>query len=183
MIEAYAFLAAFAVQVYSSCQCCIRPGSRAYARAKGGGTISGLGPQISRALSQPIPCAEHGHCRARPGPAGLAVQPHAEPGLGCRSGDTPVRRLCHGTNTAVRSRFHERSLVQKEGAQALATGGQADSQSAAPWTFRYRPAIHRFPCRRGLCPVRRLHDLYPSSPGCWIFRLQPLAYRPRWFSA
>ena len=55
---------------------------------------------------------------------------------------------------------HKRSLPE----------GKRTGHPAAPRTVRFRLAVHRFPCRLELFPVRRVRDLYPTAPVsgiCW----------------
>ena len=90
MIEAYAFLAAFTVQILV--MSVLLSGLVHQVRSSAGdelprrtprAAVPGCRPRsCSRALSDSIPRAEHGHRSARLVAAGLAVQLHAAPGLG-----------------------------------------------------------------------------------------------------
>ena len=52
----------------------------------------------------------------------------------------------------------------QQGAQALVAGSEAQGHPATPWAVRLCLAVHRFPCRPGLFPVRRIRVLPRQHP-------------------
>ena len=120
MIEAYAFLAAFTVQILVLSV--LHPAwFTRDARAKGEAQLPGW-DRKSRERFLSVYRAVN---------AGIAVLGlvllgwlfslmRSTHGLGSRSGDAPARLVWRGADVAVRSRFLDRSLGQKEGAHARA---------------------------------------------------------------
>ncbi|MBU6297243.1 MAG: hypothetical protein KGJ79_17685 [Alphaproteobacteria bacterium] len=172
MIETYAFLTAFAVQILVVSV--LHPVWFArYVRAKAEAQFPDRdGKSIARFLSL-----------YRVVNTGIAVLGLALLGWlfnHMRSADwniVPVAYMQSGYSVVQLLPFVVASLIgawiKRKAAHALTAAGQADSQSAAPWFFRHHPTRYRFLGRLGIFPLRRVHHPYPAAPRFGISRLLP----------